>query len=71
VECAISGIVKITGVSSGPLPWPISEQGELIVYKGLVKALMKESLEAVAAHWGISVEKLRRWHDKLPTASAP
>jgi hypothetical protein len=51
--------------------WPISERGELIVYKGLAKALMKETLEAVSARWGVSLEKLRRWHDKLSTASAP
>src|SRR5262245_1691579 len=66
VQCAIAGIVKIAGLSNRPLPWPISEYGELIVYKGLATALRKESLDAVSAHWGVSAEKLRQWRDMLP-----
>ena len=42
VMCEVRGLVKIVGLSDGPIPWPIGERDRkqaLIVYKGLARAV--------------------------------
>jgi transposase len=56
--------VTIVGSSSGTVPWPIGEINgvrELIVFKGLARAVRQESPAAVAAAWGISRATAERW----------
>jgi len=68
VECEVRGLVQIVGLSDGPLPWPIGELNgvrELIVYRGLAKALIVESPDAIAEMWGVPVTTARRWQTAL------
>ena len=44
--------MTICGLSDAPIPWPIGRRGRgrhsLIVYKGLAKAIRRESNQAIA-----------------------
>jgi hypothetical protein len=77
VTCKVRGVVEIVGLSSGPHPWPVGRQDwkqELIVYKGLAKAVREESPEFVAARWGVPVETVVEWKshlDKPPVVESP
>jgi hypothetical protein len=64
VECEVRGLVQIVGLSRGPIRWPIGERdgkGELVVFKGLARAVRQESPPAVAAAWGVSLATAERW----------
>jgi len=68
VTCQVRGVVEIVGLSDGPYPWPVGRLDwklELIVYKGLAKAVRDESPEFVAARWGVSVETVVEWKAHL------
>jgi hypothetical protein len=46
VFCEVRGRVTVYGLSDGPIPWPVGKRGRakaLVVYKGLAKALRRES----------------------------
>lgn len=70
VHCARLGDVVITGFTEAPVRWPLckpigSKPGKpaLVLYRDLVKAVRRESAEAVSYHWGVSmgfVWKLRK-----------
>jgi hypothetical protein len=58
----IRGEVKIIGISDARIPWPLAHywaKRSVVVYRGLAKAIRRESVQAVAYWWGISVEKVR------------
>ena len=58
VRCLVRGEVIITGMTDAPIPWPIGRlrQGRaLVVYKGLAKAVRRESNQAVIQWWGVDV----------------
>jgi hypothetical protein len=64
VECEVRGLVQIVGLSSAALPWPVGEQNdhrELVVYKGLARAVRQEAAEAVASAFGVSRETALLW----------
>src|SRR5438552_3251614 len=64
VECEVRGLVKIIGVSSAEVPWPIGErdgQEQLVVFKALARAVRQESPPAVASAWGVSLAMAERW----------
>jgi hypothetical protein len=70
VMCEVRGLVKITGLSAGPIPWPIGEragQRALIVYKGLARAVRLELPETVAAAWNVGFETVESWRKSIPT----
>jgi hypothetical protein len=53
VRCEVRGKVRIVGLSDAPIPWPVCRAGKWlvpVVYRGLVKAVRRESEQAVA-HW--------------------
>ena len=57
VEDAARGRVVIAGTSDGPIPWPLAYRLEhrcglptIVLYKGLAKAVQRES-EIAVAHW--------------------
>jgi hypothetical protein len=56
VYCQVRGEMVITGMTDAPIPWPIGKRGggrrSVIVYKGLAKAVRRESNQAVAYWWG-------------------
>jgi hypothetical protein len=77
VICEVRGPVTIVGLSDGLIRWPIGlsdGQTELIVYRGLAKAVREELAAAVAAHWKVPVAKLTAWRlelDKPPPVKQP
>jgi hypothetical protein len=63
LDDALRGRAKIVGVSDSPVAWPISYSGRkraLIVCGDLLWAIRMESVQAVAHHWGVSNEWVRR-----------
>lgn len=58
----LRGDVKIVGVSDARIPWPVAfhwRARSVVVYGALARAVRRESVQAVAHWWGISVEKVR------------
>jgi hypothetical protein len=51
VFCEVRGEMVITGMTDAPIPWPVGKRGRgrhtLIVYKGLAKAVRRESEQAI------------------------
>jgi hypothetical protein len=65
VECEVRGLVTVAGLSDGAIAWPVGEREgreELVVFKGLARAVRQESPEAVARAWGVSLQTARHWH---------
>jgi hypothetical protein len=57
VRCAVRGTVVVVGLSDAPLPWPLCRCGKWrvpVVYKGLARAVRRESELAVAHWWGVT-----------------
>jgi hypothetical protein len=67
VECQVRGPMRIIGLSSGRIPWPIGYppdtsggRASLVVYKGLAKAVRLESSQAVQHWWGVGHARVCR-----------
>ena len=57
LRCAIRGKVKVVGISDTPIPWPVCLSNRhrvpiIFICSGLLKAVKRESNQAVAHHWG-------------------
>jgi hypothetical protein len=65
----VRGEVTICGITDAPIPWPIGKRGRarssLVVYKGLAKALRRESNQAVSHWWGVDVQTVSKWRRLL------
>jgi hypothetical protein len=64
VTCLVRGVVKLVGLSNAAIPWPVGEregEQELVVYRGLARALQMESADAVAEAWGVPAAKIKAW----------
>ena len=75
VRCLVRGEVIITGMTDTPIPWPIGKVGRgrsLVVYKGLAKAIRRESNQAVCHWWGLTPQTVSKWRKLLsvPRATA-
>jgi hypothetical protein len=68
VRCEVRGEVVIVGLLDGPIPWPVGKRGRgksLVVYRGLARAVRRESEQAVAHWWGVSVWRVWQWRKAL------
>jgi hypothetical protein len=69
VFCEVRGEMTITGLTDAPIPWPVGKRGRgrhsLIVYKGLAKALRRESNQAIAHWWGVDPQTVSKWRRLL------
>ena len=69
VLCEVRGEVVITGLTNAPIPWPLGKGGRgrhsLIVFKGLARAVRRESNQAVAYWWGVDVQTVSKWRRLL------
>jgi hypothetical protein len=55
-------------MSDAKIPWPIGKKGRaksLILYKGLAKAVCKESHQAIRYWWGVGGNTVWRWRKAL------
>ena len=71
VSCAARGRVEIVGLSDAPIPWPIGKRGRgrtLVLYKGLDRAVRKESEAAVCHGWGVCPTTVWKWRNALGIA---
>lgn len=64
------GDVVIMSLSAGRIPWPLgritgkNSQG-LILYDALIRAVRRESAQAVAYWWGVTAQTVTRWRKAL------
>jgi hypothetical protein len=69
VRCLVHGEVIITGMTEAPIPWPIGKGGRgrhsLVVYKGLARALRRESEQAICHWWGVRTTTVWKWRKAL------
>ena len=71
VHCARRGDVRIVGLSSAPIPWPIGQttpKGRarpLVLFGDLVEAIRREPAQAVAYHWGVTAQTVTAWRKAL------
>jgi hypothetical protein len=69
VRCRVRGEVVITGTTDTPIPWPVGKGGRgphsLVVYKGLAKAVRRESEQAICHWWGVGVTSVWKWRKAL------
>ena len=67
VRCEVWGEVILGGLSGARIAWPVGKPGwrsrtrVLVVYRGLAKAVRRETELAVAFHWGVSRNTVWRW----------
>ena len=69
VLCEVRGEVTITGMTDAPIPWPIGKGGRgrhsLVVYKGLARAVRRESEQAICHWWGVRTTTVWKWRKAL------
>jgi hypothetical protein len=69
VEDARRGRVRIVGISDAPIPWPIGagKRGakSLVLFGALVRAVRRESNQAVARAWGVTGQTVTAWRRAL------
>src|SRR4051794_10265976 len=68
------GEVEIVKLSDAPIPWPIGRrmprgrQRFLVLYGALLEAVRRESVLAVAHHWGVTAQTVTAWRKALGVA---
>jgi hypothetical protein len=74
VWCEVRGEVVLTGLSSGPIPWPIARRTgkgpqtrarALAVYGVFAEAIRRESAQAVGFWWGVTPQTVTVWRHAL------
>jgi hypothetical protein len=68
VRCAVRGQVVIVPLSDAPIRWPLCRyhgHRAPVVYKGLLRAVRRESEQAVVHWWGVGVELVWKWRKAL------
>jgi hypothetical protein len=75
IRCALSGMVKVVGMSSSPIPWPVARRvtggpSFLIITDALVRAIRRESNQAIAHHFGVTPQTVTVWRKALGVPQA-
>jgi hypothetical protein len=71
VRCQVRGEMVIRGMTDAPIPWPLgSPKGRggrpsLIVYKGLAKAVLRESEQAICHWFAVCPFTVWKWRKEL------
>lgn len=68
VKDARGGFVNIVGLSDAPIPWPIAAKHggkSPVLYGALIRAVQRESNQAVAHWWGVSGQTETAWKKAL------
>lgn len=64
----VRGEVTIVGITDGKIPWPIGKTKRakaLVIFRGLAKAIRKESPTAISYWWGVSTQTVTAWRNGL------
>ena len=76
VVCEVLGDVVIVGTSDGRIPWPLGRRkgrrgrSSLVVYRGLAKAVRRESNIAIRHWWGVGQSSMWKWRRSLGVPSS-
>jgi hypothetical protein len=74
VLCEVRGEVTIVGTSAGKIPWPLARAGRghptFVVYRGLARAVRRETNAAVCHWWGITPQTVTKWRKALAVPQA-
>jgi hypothetical protein len=71
VRCEVRGEVKVCGLSEARIPCPLARRrgrggtGALVIYRGLARAVRRESAQAVAYWWGVTGQTVTAWRKAL------
>jgi len=69
VKDARRGFVNTVGLSDAPIPWPIGAgvrgAKSLVLFGALVRAVRRESNQAVARAWGVTGQTVTAWRRAL------
>jgi len=65
LRCRMRGKVRVTSISDAPIPWPCTRNGSPILCGDLVKAVRRESAEAVAHWFGVSAQTVCIWRNAV------
>lgn len=68
VWCAMRGKVKIVSLTDAKIPWPVGKTKRaktLVLYRDLVKAIRRESNQAICHWWGVTPQTVTRWRKAL------
>jgi hypothetical protein len=68
LKCVLHGKVKVVGISDTLIPWPQCRSNRHlvpIICGGLLKAIKRESNQAVARHWGVCTLTVSKWRKAL------
>lgn len=68
VSCKLSGQVEIVGLTDALIPWPIGRRDRwksIVLYGSLADAVRRESNQAVAHWWGVSLPTVSKWRRTL------
>ncbi len=69
VCCQVRGEMVITHMTDAPIPWPVGKGGRgrhsLVVYKGLARAVRRESEQAICRWWGVRTTTVWKWRKAL------
>ena len=71
VQDEVRGEVSIVGLTAAPISWPVGKATRaksLVVYKDLAKAVRRESAQAVAHWWGVSLQTVSKWRREIGAA---
>jgi hypothetical protein len=65
----------ITGMTDAPIPWPTGRRGSggkrsLIIFKGLAKAVRRESEQAICHWFGVCATTVWKWRKALSVQQA-
>src|SRR5438046_2753657 len=65
LQCQMRGKVRVTSIADSPISWPCCGNGGRILCGDLVKAVNRESGQAVAHWWGVSPQTVTIWRNAL------
>src|SRR5262249_25115237 len=68
LACELRGTIKVGGYSDAPIPWPYAFRSgyrSLILCGDLVRAVKLEAEQAIAYHWDVNKETVRKWRRAL------
>jgi hypothetical protein len=64
LTCAVRGKVRVDGIRDSRISWPVTKASPRpvpVIAGGLLRAIRRESVQAVAHQWGVSAQTVTKW----------
>src|SRR5688500_8779432 len=69
VNCEVRGELRIVGMTDARIPWPFARsrygRNSLVVYGGLTRAVLRESVLAICHWFGVNYQTVTKWRKAL------